>query len=426
MLSKSSAASSTRSPSTKLRCNSKLPSDDEENANTPQRSRRTRQITSDVSDDEDVDSIGQKRQKRQQSLDTDEEDTDEGGSTMHFDDDMDGTQRPAAAFPSACSLAFEKQAAAFPSATHGSSHREDKDDDEQTPASDHEGEEDDGVFDVEPRLKDCDRTPESVQRTVNRNGEARIWMVLARRWVSNATALDAGSGVAMYLPVFPTYVAPLALIKRNHVLQELALTRGGDRVYAETCSALFHRHRRKARAQYNRSLCIALFTQNSPHCIAYNVLQGGNGPMTLSPKMEHLGTTEALMELIASDELYTDPALFKIWVAVHASGVIYGAERHRPTERLETFLSVNYDAHARVEVSQRLQFQGFHAGSTPQYLTDQASKFRRIRKLCRTDRLYNMEAVRTPSQCKISSTRHRRKAMAQYEQSLCLAQTPVR
>ena len=52
--------------------------------------------------------------------------------------------------------------------------------------------------------------------------------------------------------------------------------------------------------------------------------------MTLSPRTAHLGTTDALMDLTASDQLYTDPAVFKIWVDAHASGLIYGATKQRP------------------------------------------------------------------------------------------------
>jgi hypothetical protein len=111
-------------------------------------------------------------------------------------------------------------------------------------------------------------------------------------------------------------VAALELIKRHRVLQELALTRGGERQCSETCARLFHKHRRKARSQHNRPLCLALFTRDSPW-------GGGNGPMTLSPRTAHLGTTDALMDLIARDQLYTDPAVFKIWVDVRASGLIY-------------------------------------------------------------------------------------------------------
>jgi hypothetical protein len=150
------------------------------------------------------------------------------------------------------------------------------------------------------------RTPNAVQRQVNKNGETRLWMVRARDWIKNAKP-DAGPGCAMYLPLVPTHAAPLDLISRSPHLQELAVTRGGTKQYAIASATIFHMHRRKARAQYNRSLCVALFTKESAFCIAYNVMDGSEGPMTLSPQTLHLETPANLMNLICSDKLYTDP-----------------------------------------------------------------------------------------------------------------------
>ena len=113
--------------------------------------------------------------------------------------------------------------------------------------------------------------------------------------------------------------------------------------------------------------------------------------MTLSPKTAHLGSTDAPMGLVASDQLQTDPAVFKIWVDAHASGLMCGATKQRQTARLENFLSVNHDAHARLEVSLRLKPQGFRHGSAPTCLAVQAQKFRHIRTFTRTDRIHNTE-----------------------------------
>jgi hypothetical protein len=155
------------------------------------------------------------------------------------------------------------------------------------------------------RLKEL-RTPTAVQRQVNKNGETRLWMVRARDWIKNAKP-DAGQGCALYLPLVPTHAAPLDLISRCTHLQELAVSRGGQKEYAIDMATTFHMHRRKARAQYNRSLCVALFSKESAFCLAYNVMDGSEGPMTLSPHTIHLDTPANLMELICSDKLYTDP-----------------------------------------------------------------------------------------------------------------------
>jgi hypothetical protein len=223
-------------------------------------------------------------------------------------------------------------------------------------------------------------------------------VVRARDWIKNAKP-DAGPGCALYLPLVPAHAAPLDLISRSPHLQELAITRGGVKEYAIASATTFHMHRRKARAQYNRSLCVALFSKESAFCIAYNVMDGFEGPMKLSPQTLHLDTLENLMHLICSDKLYTDPHVHKLWVGAHASGQVYGSERQLPSRRLDEFLSVNYDAHGRLECGQRLRFQGFRHGCTPAYLAQQAATFRGIRKLTRADRLSNLTKV-TLSNCK--------------------------
>jgi hypothetical protein len=246
-----------------------------------------------------------------------------------------------------------------------------------------------------PTLRECDRTPPNMQRLMTRNGEARLVMVLTRRWISNATPEAPGRGCAMYLPAQPSYFGAEMLIQDNPALKELALTRGGDREYATKISKLFHKHRRKAKAQYNRSLALALFTEGGPHCIAYNVLKGGNGGMKLSPATAHLGSTDALMNLIGSPMLYTDPAVHKLWVGAHASGEVYGATPRDGLERLDAFLSINYEAHGRLETTQRLKYQGFRHGSTPSYLALQAQEFKKMRKLVRHDRRNNLDQAET-------------------------------
>lgn len=195
----------------------------------------------------------------------------------------------------------------------------------------------------------------------------------------------------MYLPVQPAHFGPEMLISLNPPLQEQALDRGGSRAYAMRICNLFHQHWRKAKAQYNRTLALALFAESSPHCIAYNVLNGSNGPMKLPPATAHLGSTDALMNLIGSPDLYTDPAVHRLWVGAHASGKVYGAVLRDAAERLDAFLSINYEAHGRLEAVQRLKYQGFRHGSTPSYLALQAQEFKRMRKIVRRDRRNNLD-----------------------------------
>lgn len=181
-------------------------------------------------------------------------------------------------------------------------------------------------------------------------------MVQTRRWVNNSAPTE-GHGCALYLELLPEHSAPLRLIRMCRPLQELAVNAGGNEAYAKKMSKFFHHHRRKARAQYNKSLCQALFDSESPFCIAYNVLKACDEPPALSGAMGHFESIEALRECITSDEVYKDEKLFKLWVGLHASGRLYGASKRSINDSLVEYMSINYEAHCRLEASQRLSRQ---------------------------------------------------------------------
>jgi hypothetical protein len=117
--------------------------------------------------------------------------------------------------------------------------------------------------------------------------------------------------------------------------------------------------------------------------------------MKLPPATAHLGSTDALMNLIGSPMLHADPAVHKFWVGAHASGEVYGATPRDGLERLGAFLSINYEAHGRLETTQRLKHQGFRHGSTPSHLALQAQEFKKMRKLVRHDRRNNLDQAET-------------------------------
>ena len=79
--------------------------------------------------------------------------------------------------------------------------------------------------------------------------------------------------------------------------------------------------------------------------------------MQLAPSMEHLGSTDELMNVLVSSEMHNDPALHKTWVELHASGLMCGTTKRSPLDNLSSYLSVNYDTHCRLEAAQRLEFQ---------------------------------------------------------------------
>ena len=117
------------------------------------------------------------------------------------------------------------------------------------------------------------------------------------------------------------------------------------------------------------------------------------------------------MNLIGSPLLHTDPAVHKLWVGAHASGQVHGATPRDGLQRLDSFLSINYEAHGRLETTQRLKHQGFRHGSTPSCLNLQAQEFKKMRKLVREDRRNNLDQVS-------GTKRARKKAKLQYRQSL--------
>ena len=63
--------------------------------------------------------------------------------------------------------------------------------------------------------------------------------------------------------------------------------------------------------------------------------------------------------MLVSNEMHNDPALHKTWVDLHASGLLCGTTKRPPVANLSSYLSVNYDAHCRLEAAQRLEFQVF-------------------------------------------------------------------
>jgi hypothetical protein len=124
--------------------------------------------------------------------------------------------------------------------------------------------------------------------------------------------------------------------------------------------------------------------------MAHNAMHGKSGPMRLHDDLSHLGDIKSLVALLSSNELYKDPKVYALWVGMFTSGLIYGPSKRAPTQRLESIVDVNYEAHARHEMISRLPYQGFRHGPTAAELAERAVGFRVIRKLVRKDRLNNL------------------------------------
>jgi hypothetical protein len=177
-------------------------------------------------------------------------------------------------------------------------------------------------------------------------------------------------------------------------LQELALSRGGTEKYSLDRAAFFNAHHRKAKTQINRSLILAFTDPDSDSCLALNVMNGKEGPMSLHPSVSHLKNIDGLRKLMNSDQhLYTDEVVHRKWVSIFASGAISGCPKAGPKEKLDEILDVDYEAHARYEMYSRLAYQGFIHGYKPRDLAQRSKEYRQVRKLVRKDRLNNLPAA---------------------------------
>ena len=122
-------------------------------------------------------------------------------------------------------------------------------------------------------------------------------------------------------------------------------------------------------------------------------MSGKAGPMVLVPELSHLGSIQALIDLLNSDKLYTDEKVHNLWAGVFASGHVYGCKRAGPRDTLDMLLDVDYEAHARYEMMSRLSCQGWKHGYTAKDLSERSAGFRKVRKLVRVDRSKNLEAA---------------------------------
>ena len=220
-------------------------------------------------------------------------------------------------------------------------------------------------------------------------------MLFVRRVVGNpAPALNGTTKqFALFCPLLPAHHGALEMIKNTPQLAMLAVSRGGPLAYAKCMMKTFWLHHRKAKTQYNRSICDGFLANGAKFSIATNVLSSSEGPMALAPCLAHLGGIPGLVDLLQGHKLYADATFYKMWVGFHASGALYGGLRHPASSSLESMVDVNYDAYARLELIDRLSCQAFRHGHTAPYLAKRAEMFRKIRKNVRKDRLENLDLV---------------------------------
>ena len=244
--------------------------------------------------------------------------------------------------------------------------------------------------DIRPRLK-APRN-DQVLRTMSAAGATRAWMVFVRNMVGNPEPGD-NKHFGLFQPLVPIHHGALEMIQRTPQLGMLAVNHGGPTNYAKKMSKTFWLHFRKGRTQYNKSICGGFLADDAPHALAVNALSAVNGPMALAPATSHLGSIAALVALLRGPNLHADPIVHKLWVDLHASGSLYGGSAHSKHSNLAEMVDVNYDAYARLELVNRLSYQGYRHGHTAAYLQGRADDYRQIRKMVRLDRQHNLELV---------------------------------
>jgi hypothetical protein len=237
------------------------------------------------------------------------------------------------------------------------------------------------------------QTSRVVRQRITKHGEDKYWMENTRKRVTDCKP-DSQKTFMLYLPLSPINTGASLMIGSDINLQEMAVTRGGDKKYGNDRAVCFNQHHRKAKSQLNRTLMKALTCEPSPFQMACNVMSGKNGPMTLCPELSHLNDIAGLKALFESDHLYTDEKVHKLWVGLFASGTIYGCGKSTGAkDTLDEMVDIDYEAHARFEFATRLEYQGVIHGYAGKDLKRRSEGFRAIRKRVRLDRRNNLKAA---------------------------------
>ena len=263
-------------------------------------------------------------------------------------------------------------------------------DDEEDDEEDGEAEVEDGEADEQQPTLVQDATQTRVR--ITKNGENKYWMKHSRLKTSQC-APTPNKQFILYLPLTPENIGAMHMITNDINLQDLANRNGGAEMYSKSMANCFNQNHRKAKSQLNRTLVLHLTKDGSPYQIARNVMCGKAGPMALVPELSHLGSIQALIDLLNSDHLYCDDKVHQLWAGLFASGNVYGCKRAVPTETLDQMVDVDYEAHARYEMISRLSCQGWKHGYTAKDLSERSQGFRKVRKLVRVDRANNLKAA---------------------------------
>jgi hypothetical protein len=209
-------------------------------------------------------------------------------------------------------------------------------------------------------------TPTKIDR-ISENGWDKWLSSTARQAVFDAKPYAKGSRPIqhLYWAINPKHACALNLVKREEEFQKEAVSWGGIDKFARNFADKITKQSRKAKNKHINQLRNIFFKQGSPFLIARHVLEkdvdDDNGvaqPMKMLKFLDTLPTVQDLHSLLMSDKMHAHKDFYKHFVAALASGKLCRIKKQSEVVPLADFISVNYEAHFRLELWACLGKQG--------------------------------------------------------------------
>ena len=218
-----------------------------------------------------------------------------------------------------------------------------------------------------PRRRTTHACTKRDQAKLSRNGWLSWIGTLAREAVFDCYPPTPGTmpkHLHLYWARLPPSACAQSLIKRSTALQKEAVERGGIAIMAKEIATTVTLHSRKARNKHVNQIRDLFFSPSSKSELVRHVLtdtaydiNGISLPMTVVPSLRHL-TVSSLASLLKSSDLHADRILYPMFVQGMAAGKLSKVRKQQDGVPLNQFISVNYEAHYRIEMWFCLQKQG--------------------------------------------------------------------
>ena len=237
---------------------------------------------------------------------------------------------------------------------------------------------------------------------LERNGFKKWIGAQARAAVFDA-APHVGEGSPKRLHLYwanePAESCAINLIKRTPELKREASAYADIEAYAETIACDVTFHSRKARNKHVYQVREMFFRDTSVYQIAEHVLadtsfddNGDSATMAILPRFKPtLNTVQDCIDLLMSDEMHADQTSYANFVSALQSGKLSKVRKQPDKTPLAAFISVNYEAHYRLELWYALNKQGFRHDNANGPAKIRTDNFTRMRKLVHNDRRKNDE-----------------------------------